>query len=70
MDARLESLDAFRAAIASLSLPLDEEELRTAWAMVQDLRAQADGLRAAVHALGGSEHLTAPLDDPRGRRRG
>ena len=70
MDARLESFDAFCAAIAGLHLPLTDEELRTAWAMAQDLRAQADGLRDAVQELRGSQHLTAPLDDPSGRRRG
>jgi hypothetical protein len=70
MDPRLETLDAFRAAIASLGLPLTDEETQTAWAMAQDLRAQADGLRDAVQALRGSRHLTAPLDEVRARRGG
>jgi hypothetical protein len=70
MDPRLETLDAFRAAIAQLGLPVDEEELQTAWAMARDLKLQADGLRDAVEQLRGSRHLIAPVDDPGRRRRG
>jgi hypothetical protein len=70
MDPRLESLEAFRASIASLNLPLTDEELETAWAMARDLREQADSLRDAVQALRGSRHLVAPVDDPDGRTRG
>ena len=70
VDARLASLEAFRASIASLNLPLTDEEVETAWAMARDLWAQADSLRDAVLALRGSRHMVAPVDDPDGRSRG
>jgi hypothetical protein len=73
MDPRLETLEAFRAAIEDLGLPLAEDEIQTAWAMARDLRLQADGLRDAVEQMRGSRHLTAPLGpfrDSGGFRRG
>jgi hypothetical protein len=73
MDPRLETLEAFRAAIAGLRLPITEDEIQTAWAMARDLRSQADGLRDAIQHMRGSRHLTAPLepkDQPGGARRG
>ena len=70
MDPRLETLTAFRDSIARLQLPLDEDEIQIAWAMARDLRALADGLRDAVQELRGSRHLTAPLDESGGHRRG
>jgi hypothetical protein len=42
---RFHSVDDFRRAVASLGLPLTDEELAAVWPMVHDLHDQADGLR-------------------------
>jgi hypothetical protein len=70
MSLRVTSFDEFRKAVATLGLPLSEDELETVWPMVQDLYEQADGLRRSLEALQGPDALTAHVDHPGGRQDG
>jgi len=57
MAVRFDSLDAFRAAISTLGLPLTEDELRTVWPMARDLLEQAEILRRFLETMPGASLL-------------
>jgi len=58
---RLETLDSFRQAVASLALPAGDEELAALWKMVRDLYEQADELRGFIGEIAGEEAAGSSL---------
>ena len=66
MMTHFESLEAFRKAVAELGLPLTEEELQTAWPMVNELLDQAYGLRRLLEVIPSADLLSEAIRHARG----